>query len=75
MKEFSENDLKQMFVNPYYAININPKLVTEHEPMVSEETWVNANANVINEIGVQEWLRLLLQELKSDQIPKELPEE
>ncbi len=55
-----ENDVKNMLINPYYAINIHPDLADEHEPLVTEEQWVQANLKLIDEIGAHEWLEHLL---------------
>lgn len=55
-----ENDTIDMLINPYYAININPDLTGEHEPLVSEPQWIQANLRLIDEIGAHEWLEHLL---------------
>jgi len=57
---------KKMFVNPYYAININPSLVEEHEPMVSKKEWIQANIKLMDEIGQEKWLKLLLSVLQDN---------
>ncbi len=61
----NEKELEEMFANPFYAINILPALCLEHETMVSKETWVKANAKMIDEIGKEEWLKRLLDVLES----------
>jgi hypothetical protein len=38
-----EDDVTNMFINPFYAINIEPGLAAEHKPLVSEADWVRAN--------------------------------
>jgi hypothetical protein len=55
-----ENDTINMLINPFYAINIDPSLADEHDPLVSEEQWVQANLKLIDEIGAHEWLQHLL---------------
>lgn len=60
-----EKETAEMFANPFYAINILPSLCLEHEPMVSKETWIKANAKIIDEIGKEEWLKRLLTVLES----------
>jgi hypothetical protein len=55
-----ENDVKDMLINPFYAININPDLAAEHEPLVSEAQWLQANLRLIDEIGAEKWLERLL---------------
>lgn len=61
----NEKETVEMFANPFYAINILPALCAEHEPMVSKETWIKANAKMIDEIGKEEWLKRLLSALES----------
>jgi hypothetical protein len=56
----NDNDVKNMLINPYYAINIDPDLATEHEPLTTEAQWVEANLKLIDEIGAHEWLERLL---------------
>lgn len=55
-----ENDTVNMLINPYYAINISPDLVGEHEPLVTQDQWVQANLRLLDEIGAREWLEHLL---------------
>ncbi len=62
----TEEDLKNIFVNPYYAITIAPALTGEHEPMVSEQQWISANLKVMEEIGQEAWLKRLLEVLKGN---------
>ncbi len=62
----NDDDLKQMLINPYYAINIAPALATNHEPMIDHATWVQANLVLIEEIGNEEWLARLLAVLQGD---------
>ena len=63
----NEKETGEMFANPFYAVNISPSLCLEHELMVSKETWIKANAKMIDEIGKEEWLNRLLSVLESDQ--------
>lgn len=60
-----QNDLREMLANPYYAVVISKALSEEHEPLVSEEDWVKANAKLIEEIGSEEWLQRLLDTLSA----------
>lgn len=61
-----EDQTKHMLINPYYAINIEPDLASEHELTMPEKTWVQANVRLIDEIGSQEWLERLLAVLQGD---------
>jgi hypothetical protein len=53
-------DVKNMIANPFYAINIEPELALEHQPLVSESQWIAANLKLMDEIGAEEWLERLL---------------
>jgi hypothetical protein len=64
-----ENDAVNMLINPYYVINIQPSLAEDHEPVVSQEKWVQANLKLIDEIGAHEWLQHLLAVLQGDSPP------
>lgn len=70
-KIMNEKDLEKIFANPFYAINILPSLCLEHEPLVSKETWIKANARLIDEIGKEEWLKQLLNVLESGGLPSD----
>lgn len=65
-------DMRDVFSNPFYAINISPVMAAVHEPMVSEEMWVKVNLKIMQEIGHEEWLKHLLKALKSESRPTEL---
>ena len=49
MGDFSIDDLKRMFANPFYAINFDPGLFPAHEPLISKEEWVLVNLRMITE--------------------------
>lgn len=55
-----------MLANPYYAIVIAKSLNEDHEPLITEEDWIKANAKLIQEIGAEEWLHRLLDTLKGE---------
>ncbi len=64
----TENEARQMLVNPFYAIEIAPILAEPHAPTISEDQWVAANANLIRELGAEAWLRELLGVLKGNYV-------
>ncbi|MCL5411061.1 MAG: hypothetical protein M1324_04455 [Patescibacteria group bacterium] len=61
----NEQEIKKIFANPYYAIQIAPILAAEHETLVTKEIWIQANSKLIDEIGKEEWLKQLLDILES----------
>lgn len=64
MNELTEQEMEEMFANPFYAINILPDLALKHEPLTSKENWIKVNAKMIDEIGKEEWLKRLLSVLE-----------
>lgn len=66
MTDQNDNEAKRMLANPYYAVVIAESLYGDHEPLVSEEDWIKANAKLIGEIGAEEWLYRLLEVLKGN---------
>jgi uncharacterized protein (DUF952 family) len=66
MRDVTEDDVRRILLNPFYAIEIAPVLAEPHDTMVSEDQWVAANAKLIQEIGAEAWLRELLTVLKGD---------
>ena len=62
----SEQETKELFISPYYVINISPDLIKEHDIMATKEQWIKVNAQLIYELGKEEWLKQLLAVLESD---------
>ena len=60
-----EDAVKQLLINPFYAVNIAEPLCVRHVPLVSTEEWVAANTRPIQEIGAEVWLRRLLDVLET----------
>ena len=50
--------------SPFYAVSIDARLAIPHEPILSEDEWVAANAALIGSHGAETWLRSLLAGLK-----------
>ena len=56
----------RLLANPFYAIEFAPIFAERHEPLVSEDTWIEANFSLIESEGAEEYLRLLLDILKGN---------
>ena len=65
MPHFTEDSLRRIIINPFYAITVAPQLAEEHEPSMDETEWVRTNATLIGEMGAASWLRQLLDMLES----------
>ena len=64
--EWTPGDVTSMIANPFYAINIDEGLAVPHEPLISEDDWVEANVRLIEELGAKPYLRNLLSVLKGN---------
>jgi hypothetical protein len=62
----SEDDVKAMLINPFYAISIDPDLAAPHDAIIPRQQWVDANKHLIAELGVEAWLNRLLAVLEGD---------
>lgn len=61
---WTPGDVTGVIANPFYAIQIDPALVVPHETLLGEDQWVQANAQLIEELGATAYLRNLLVVLK-----------
>lgn len=64
--DWTAGDIAGMIANPFYAITIDETLTLPHKPMISEDDWIKANVNLINELGPEPYLRNLLSILKGN---------
>lgn len=64
--EWAPGDVASMIANPFCAINIDEGLALPHDPLISEDDWVEANVRLIEELGAEPYLRNLLSVLKGD---------
>ena len=71
MPHFTEDSLRRIIINPFYAITVAPQLTEEHEPSMDENEWVRTNATLIGEMGAASWLRQLLDVLGGDIVTAE----
>lgn len=55
-----KRDVANVFINPYYATNIDPGLLDAHRPPIEKSDWIEANLRLMGEIGERRWLERLL---------------
>jgi len=67
MSEWTEDDVRRVTMNPFYAITVAPIFCEPHETIVSEDQWVAANVRLIEEEGAEAYLRRLLDLLKGEE--------
>lgn len=66
MRPYTEDEIRGIILNPYYAINFSDALFTEDSPKIAKEDWVLKNADLMSEIGIKTWLERLLVLLAED---------
>lgn len=64
-KSSAEMAIAKMIANPFYAINFDPELCLEHQTMISVSDWIQANENLIKELGARRWLVTLISNLRA----------
>jgi hypothetical protein len=64
--DWTEGDVNAVLGNPFYAIEIDPRLAEPHEPLISEDEWIAANVKSLQELGPDAYLRNLLSILKGN---------
>lgn len=62
---WSHGEGRKRVMNPCNVITIHPRFTIEHSPTMSRETWVQVNAQLIQEMGAEAYLRELLDILES----------
>lgn len=57
--------IQAILANPFYAITIAPQLVEDHEPDMSVTEWVQANTQLMRDMGADRWLAQVVAFLQS----------
>lgn len=66
-EEMSTEDIRKMVCNPVYCLDrVAPWIAEPPGPMISVEEWVAAGAKLIEEIGAESYLRLLIENLRGE---------
>ena len=58
-------------INPSQAVNIEPVFAAEHPPLIERDKWVDVNVMQIRNMGMEAWLRQLLDVLNGDIVTAE----
>ena len=61
----TDQQVRQALINPYYAINLNDGLFGSHKHTIDEANWMEANKQLLAELGPDAYLRKLLETLKA----------
>lgn len=68
---WTEDDVRAILQNPVYAITISSSLSVPHEPLITRDQWVQANAKLIEEMGPILYLQRLLEVLETGGLSSE----
>ena len=52
-------------INPIETVKISTKFQGQHQTIINLNDWLNANSKLIEELGAEQWLSLLLDILKN----------
>lgn len=63
-KDLTKKDLLKILLNPFYCITIDKTFSIPHEPITTEDTWIESQVLLIKEIGEEKYFKLLLDVLK-----------
>ena len=65
----TSEDFDKIMTNPFYCLSqIHEVFVQKHEPLITEEEFVKAGLIMIEEIGAQRYIELLLENLKGNYV-------
>ncbi len=59
------DDKTYAVINPIESVLISARLQGQHKTIIDLKDWLSANIKLINEIGAEEWLYLLLNILET----------
>lgn len=64
------DDVGKIMANPFYCMNINPEMTAPHEPMITEEIWIEVAVKSIAEDGDggRKFMRHLIENLKGNHV-------
>ena len=66
MRPYTEDEIREIILNPYYAVNLKDSLFVNNSPQFAKEDWVLKNAELMSKIGIKTWLEKLLVVLSED---------
>lgn len=68
-EKWTEDKMVRILSNPMYCINIHPVQSTPHDIILDKDTWINACAKLIKDIGAKRFLTILLENLETPELP------
>jgi hypothetical protein len=59
-----ETTRRRIIINPHNAIAVHPTLASSRPSLETPDVWIKRNSELIEAMGVEAWLRLLLEVLE-----------
>jgi hypothetical protein len=67
LENLSEKELIKVYTNPFYCLaKVDKIFAQDHEPVISEELFIETGVKVIQEIGAAAYIKNLLENLKGN---------
>jgi hypothetical protein len=60
----NENIRRRVIINPHNAIAVHSSLTLVRQPLETPEVWIKRNTKLLEDMGVEAWLKLLLDVLE-----------
>ncbi|MBI3120171.1 MAG: hypothetical protein HYZ08_00995 [Candidatus Kerfeldbacteria bacterium] len=68
----TQEELHRFLANPYYCLSqIDETMTHDHPPIITEGEFIQIGEKLIKEIGIKEYLRHLLENLKGNYVTSE----
>lgn len=64
----AERRVMKMLCNPFYSILVDKIYCIDHEMIISKKEWIETNKKLIEDIGAEKWLEMLIENLEGDYI-------
>ena len=62
----TDQQVQEALINPYYAVDVDARLFEPHPHTIGEAEWIEANKQLLKELGPDAYLRRLLDVLKGE---------
>jgi hypothetical protein len=69
LRLLQKSELTDDRMNPYHAVVIAPIFAAEHETLIAEDDWLQANVLTVAQVGASMWLATLVRVLQGDYVP------
>lgn len=67
----TDQQVQDALINPYYAVDLDDRLFEQHPHTIDETDWIEANKQLLKELGPDAYLGRLLDVLKGQGQPQD----